>query len=134
VQGFGCRPYEMEPRAPGPASGSRQRTNPRVDWVSELPQTLWGFDRYGRCARASAVCFAAMNDAADREQQLRLMVETEVAGGYWKLASTPKQPDLLSVIVTGQRPATGKVGTWLSQRSDRGHEVSILMVTGGEDR
>jgi hypothetical protein len=80
------------------------------------------------------MCFAAMNDAADREQPLRLLVEMEVGGGCWKLASTLKQPDLLSVIATGQRPATGKVGTWSSQRSDRGHEVSILMVTGGEDR
>jgi hypothetical protein len=75
-----------------------------------------------------------MNDAADREQQVRLMVEMEVGGGCWKLALTPKQPDLLSVIATGQRPATGKVGTWSPQRSDGGHEVSILMVTGGEDR
>jgi hypothetical protein len=80
------------------------------------------------------MCLAAMNDAADGEQQLRLMVEMEVGDGYWKLASTPKQPDLLSVIATGQRPATGKVGTWSSQHGDRGHEVSILMVTGGEDR
>jgi hypothetical protein len=58
----------------------------------------------------------------------------EVGGGCWKFALTAKQPDLLSVIATGQRPATGKVGSWLSQRSDRGHEVSILMVSGGEDR
>ena len=83
--------------------------------------------------RASAKCFAAMNDAADSEQQLRLMVELEVGGGCWKLASTPKRPDLLSVIATGQRPATGKVGTWSSQRSDRGHEVSILVVAVGVD-
>ena len=30
VQGFGCRPMEMVQLAPGPASESRQRTNPRV--------------------------------------------------------------------------------------------------------
>jgi hypothetical protein len=39
------------------------------------------------------------------------MVEMEVGGGCWKLASTPKRFDVLSVIATGQRPATGKVGT-----------------------
>jgi hypothetical protein len=59
------------------------------------------------------------------------MVEMEVGGGCWKPASTRKRPDLLSVIATGQRPATGKVGTWSSQRRDRGHEVSILMVAVG---
>ena len=30
VQGFGCRPMEMVQLAPGPASESRHRTNPRV--------------------------------------------------------------------------------------------------------
>ena len=30
VQGFGRRPIEMVQLAPGPASESRQRTNPRV--------------------------------------------------------------------------------------------------------
>ena len=30
VQGFGCRPMEMVQLAPGPASESRQRTNPQV--------------------------------------------------------------------------------------------------------
>jgi hypothetical protein len=29
VEGFGCRPIEMERRAPGPSSESRQGTNPR---------------------------------------------------------------------------------------------------------
>src|SRR6266700_3784025 len=56
------------------------------------------------------------------------MDEMELGGGCWKLASARKRPDLLSVIAAGQRPATSKVGTWSSQRSDRGHEVSTLMV------
>src|SRR5438874_7542031 len=50
------------------------------------------------------------------------MDEMELGGGCWKLASARKRPDLLSVIAAGQRPATSKVGTWSSQRSDRGHE------------
>jgi len=61
------------------------------------------------------------------------MDEMELGGGCWKLASARKRPDLLSVIAAGQRPATSKVGTWSSQRSDRGHEVSTLMVAVGVD-
>src|SRR5205807_3629377 len=61
------------------------------------------------------------------------MDEMGLGGGCWKLASARKRPDLLSVIAAGQRPATSKVGTWSSQRSDRGHEVSTLMVAVGVD-
>src|SRR5437870_12501609 len=60
VQGFGCRPCEMLRRAPGPASGSRQRTNPR-----DGAAPLWVFDWIGGNVQASVVSLHLINCVAD---------------------------------------------------------------------
>ncbi len=50
---------------------------------------------------------AAMNEAADSEQQLRLLVAMEVGGGCWKLASTPKRADLPRIIARSNKMRMG---------------------------
>jgi hypothetical protein len=54
VQGFGCRPCVTEPRASGPASESRQGTNPRA-MVGGRRRALC----YGDLADAEGVCEGA---------------------------------------------------------------------------
>jgi hypothetical protein len=68
--------------------------------------------------------FAVALDKAHRTGGFLLVRATSMIGRIVPFAS---------VIATGQRPATGKVGTWSSQRSDCGHEVSILMAAVGVD-
>src|SRR5215218_6140577 len=62
VKGFGCRPSQAQPDAPGPASESLQGTNPRDEvrrfWaygdLTAPPGLLWPDKRVGRVGRKSS--------------------------------------------------------------------------------
>ena len=53
------------------------------------------------------------------------MVAMDVARGCWKPVSTAAA----SALATGCGPAGGEIDAASSQSSNRGHDVSILMVT-----
>jgi hypothetical protein len=61
------------------------------------------------------------------------MVGTLVGSGRCRFALTMAWRIRVSVIVTGRGPARGEINVVSTDSGDRGHEVSILIVTAVAD-
>jgi hypothetical protein len=61
------------------------------------------------------------------------MVETLVGSGRCRFALTMAWRIRVSVIATGRGPARGEINVASTHSGDRGHEVSILIVTAVAD-
>jgi hypothetical protein len=61
------------------------------------------------------------------------MMETLVGGGRCRFALTMAWRIRVSLIAAGRGPARGEINVASTHSGDRGHEVSILIVTAVAD-
>ena len=88
MQGFGCRPIEMVRLAPGPASESRQGTNPRVKWAEGAAHSAMEIWMSRKVRATVGMRSRAGNGAPGGTQKQVLMVEVAVKRGHRRLTLT----------------------------------------------
>jgi hypothetical protein len=88
VQGFGCRPIEMVRLAPGPASESRQGTNPRVMCAEGAARSAMGIWVTRKVRATIGMRSKAGNGAPGGKLKQVLMVEVAAERGHRKFTLT----------------------------------------------